>query len=180
MPEPLTKLLASLRRSCKAGLWSSGVNLARAGAVAVESRSDEEIVLRVRSPGRAVAPTVVLYPGENEWDCDCPGRVRPCEHLAAAAIALGQGEPASAGDAEAKPLPKAEETWARVVYRFSQVPGGLQLRRFVVRGDGTETPLAGTLSALLSRPDEARSLHVEQYDLQADRILESGSRGTLP
>ena len=180
MPEPLTKLLASLRRSCKAGLWSSGVNLVRAGAVAVESRNDEEIVLRVRSPGRAVAPTVVLYPGENEWDCDCPGRVRPCEHLAAAAIALGQGEAASAGDAEAKPLPKAEETWARVVYRFSQVPGGLQLRRFVVRGDGTETALAGTLSALLSRPDEARSLHVEQYDLQADCMLESASRGTLP
>ena len=66
------------------------------------------------------------------------------------------------------------------MYRFSQVPGGLQLRRFVVRGDGSETPLAGTLSALLSRPAEVRNLHVEQYDLQADRMLESGSRGTLP
>ena len=180
MPDPLTKLLASLRRSCKAGLWSSGVNLVRAGAVAVESRNDEEIVLRVRSPGRAVAPTVVLYPGENEWDCDCPGRVRPCEHLAAAAIALGQDEAATASDAEAKPLPKAEEAWTRIVYRFSQVPGGLQLRRFVVRGDGSETPLHGTLSSLLSRPAEARNLHVEQYDLQADRMLESGSRGVLP
>jgi superfamily II DNA or RNA helicase len=180
MPDPLTKLLASLRRSCKPGLWSSGVNLVRAGAVAVESRNDEEIVLRVRSPGRAVAPTVVLYPGENEWDCDCPGRVRPCEHLAAAAIALGQGEAASAGDAEAKPLPKAEDTWARIVYRFSQVPGGLQLRRFVVRADGSETPLQGTLSALLSRPEQARNLQVEQHDLQADRILEFGSHGTLP
>ena len=180
MPDSLTKLLASLRRSCKSGLWSSGVNLVRAGAVAVESRNDEEIVLRVRSPGRAVAPTVVLYPGENEWDCDCPGRVRPCEHLAAAAIALGQGEAASAGDAEAKPLPKAEDTWARIVYRFSQIPGGLQLRRFVVRADGSETPLQGTLSALLSRPDQARNLQVEQHDLQTDRILEFGSHGTLP
>jgi len=180
MPDPLTKLLASIRRSCKAGLWSSGVNLVRAGAVAVESRNDEEIVLRVRTPGRAVAPTVVLYPGENEWDCDCPGRMRPCEHLAAAAIALGQGEAASAGDTDAKPLPKADETWARIVYRFSQVPGGLQLRRFVVRADGSETPLQGTLSALLSRPDQARNLQVEQHDLQADRILEIGSHGTLP
>jgi len=180
MPDPLTKLLASIRRSCKAGLWSSGVNLVRAGAVAVESRNDEEIVLRVRTPGRAVAPTVVLYPGENEWDCDCPGRVRPCEHLAAAAIALGQGEAASAGEAEAKPVPKAAETWARIVYRFSQVPGGLQLRRFVVRADGSETPLQGTLSALLSRPDQARNLQVEQHDLQADRMLEIGSHGTLP
>jgi superfamily II DNA or RNA helicase len=180
LSEHLTKLLASLRRSCKAGLWSSGVNLVRAGAVVVESRNDEEIVLRVRSPGRAVAPTVVLYPGENEWDCDCPGRVRPCEHLAAAAIALGQGEPAAAGDAAAAPLPKAEETWARIVYRFSQVPGGLQLRRFVVRADGSETPLESTLSALLARAAEVRNLQVEQCDLQADRILETGSRGTLP
>ena len=180
MPDHLTKLSASLRRSCKAGLWSSGVNLVRAGAVAVESRSDEEIVLRVRGPGRAVAPTVVLYPGENEWDCDCPGRVRPCEHLAAAAIALGQGEAASAGDAAVAPLPKTAEAWARIVYRFSQIPGGLQLRRFVVRADGSETPLAGTLSALLSRPDQARNLQVEQHDLHADRILEFGSHGTLP
>ena len=179
MPDQLTKLLASLRRSCKSGLWSSGVNLVRAGAVAVESRNDEEIVLRVRSPGRAVAPTVVLYPGENEWDCDCPGRVRPCEHLAAAAIALGQGDAATGGDAETRPLPKSEEAWARIAYRFAQVPGGLHLRRFVVRSDGSETPLAGTLSALLSRPEQARSLQVEQYDLQADRILESGSRATL-
>ena len=62
--------------------------LARAGGVAVESRGAEEIVLRVRSPGRVVAPTVVLYPTENEWECDCPSRVSPCEHVAAAAIAL--------------------------------------------------------------------------------------------
>jgi hypothetical protein len=53
------------------------VNLVRAGAVAVESRDDEEIVLRVRAQGRAVPAQVVLYPGEDEWDCDCPGRQRP-------------------------------------------------------------------------------------------------------
>ena len=178
-PEPLSKLLASLRRACKPGVWSSGVNLVRAGAVAIESRNEEEIVLRVRSPGRAVAPSVVLYPGENEWDCDCPGRVRPCEHLAAAAIALGQDDAAGAGSAQAKPVQRADEAWGRIVYRFSQVPGGLQLRRFLLRADGSETPLEGTLSALLSRPAEERNLHVEQYDLQADRILEAGNRGIL-
>ncbi len=180
MSAQLQKLLASLRRACKPGVWSSGVNLVRAGAVAVESRNDEEIVLRVRAHGHAVPPSVVLYPGENEWDCDCSGRLRPCEHLAAAAIALGQDQAAASGASEAKAVPKAEETWARVVYRFSQADGGLQLRRFVVRGDGSETALDGTLSALLSRPAEARNLQVEQYDLQADRLLESGSRAVLP
>ena len=81
MPTEIAKLVVSLRRACKAGVWSAGVNLVRAGAVAVESRDDEEIVLRVRAQGRAVPAQVVLYPGEDEWDCDCPGRQRPCEHL---------------------------------------------------------------------------------------------------
>jgi superfamily II DNA or RNA helicase len=154
------------------------VNLVRAGAVAVESRDDEEIVLRVRAQGRAVPAQVVLYPGEDEWDCDCPGRQRPCEHLAASGIALSQEE--ADGAAEEKPVQSSAETWARVAYRFTQVDGGLTLRRFIVRADGGETQLDGTLSALLSRPAEARDVQVEQCDLQADRLLESAARATLP
>ena len=178
MPTEIAKLVASLRRATKAGVWSAGVNLVRAGAVTVESRSDEEIVLRVRAQGRAVPAQVVLYPGQDEWDCDCPGRMRPCEHLAASAIALGQAEGDGVG--EAKPVQSSAESWARVAYRFAQVEGGLSLRRFVVHADGSEAPLDGTLSALLSRPAEARSLQVEQCDLQADRLLETGARATLP
>ena len=49
---PLEALLASIRKRCKPGLWSQGVTLARAGAVTVESPAAEEIVLRVRAPGR--------------------------------------------------------------------------------------------------------------------------------
>jgi len=173
---PLDKVVVSLKRACKGGIWSAGVNLVRAGAVAVESRNDEEIVLRVRAHGRVVPAEVVIYPTEDEWDCDCPARVRPCEHLAAAAIALSQAE-GEGGDA--KPLATAE-SWSRVSYRFSQVDGGLTLRRTIVRGDGSEVPLEGTLSALLSRPADARSVHVEQCDLQADRLLESGARAVLP
>ena len=178
MPSELTKLIASLRRASKAGVWSAGVNLVRAGAVTVESRSDEEIVLRVRAQGRAVPAEVVLYPGQDEWDCDCPGRMRPCEHLAASAIALGQAE--GDGTGEAKPVQTSAEVWARVAYRFARLEGGLTLRRFIVHADGSESPLDGTLSALLSRPADARSLQVEQCDLQADRLLETGARATLP
>ncbi len=178
MDAETAKLIASLRRACKAGVWSAGVNLVRAGAVTVESRSDEEIVLRVRAQGRAVPAQVVLYPGEDEWDCDCPGRQRPCEHLTAAGIALSQED--AGGAAQAKPVQSTAETWARVAYRFAQVDGGLTLRRFIVRADGSETQLDGTLSALLSRPAEARDVQVEQCDLQADRLLESAARATLP
>ena len=110
---------------------------------------------------------VVLYPGQDEWECDCPGRMRPCEHLAASAIALSQAE----GEGEAKPVQTSAEVWARVAYRFAQADDGLTLRRFIVRADGSETLLDGTLSALLSRPAEARSLQIEQCDLQADRLL---------
>ena len=85
-------LLASIRKRCKSGLWSQGVTLARTGAVAVESQSAEEIVLRIRAPGRVVPSTVVLYPTENEWECDCPSRVSPCEHVAAVAITLGEAK----------------------------------------------------------------------------------------
>src|SRR5579862_8259512 len=56
----LNALVASIRRNCPSGLWSKGVSLARDGGVTVESRSAQEIVLRVRSPGRVVAPTAVL------------------------------------------------------------------------------------------------------------------------
>ena len=178
MPTEIAKLTASLRRACKPGVWSAGVNLVRAGAVTVESQSDEEIVLRVRAQGRAVAAQVVLYPGQDEWECDCPGRMRPCDHLAASAIALSQAE--GEGTGEAKPVQISAEVWARVAYRFAQVEGGLTLRRFIVRGDGGETLLDGTLSALLARPSEAKSLQIEQWDLQADRLLETGARATLP
>src|SRR5262245_32328744 len=93
VPAPV---LAAIRKRCKPGLWSQAVTLARAGAVAVESQTGEEIVLRVRAPGRAVAVTSVIYPTENEWECDCPSRFSPCEHVAAAAIVLG--EPKAEGE----------------------------------------------------------------------------------
>ena len=85
---PAEALLAVVRRNSRPGTWSSGVTLHRSGSVALESREAEEVVYRVRVQGRPVAVTVVLYPGEREWDCDCGGRVSPCDHVAAAAIAL--------------------------------------------------------------------------------------------
>jgi superfamily II DNA or RNA helicase len=185
----------SVRKAAKAGTWSAAVKLARAGAVLVESREDEEIVARVRSPGRAVAATVVLYPGENEWDCDCGGRISPCEHVAAAAIFLLQGselpqgpEKAAASGPEAggtaiasgAPPPRAPaRVWGRVIYRLSRAEAGLRVARAIV-SDGRETPLASTLSALLSRPADAATVSPEEVDLRADQLLGAGSRAALP
>jgi SNF2 domain-containing protein/helicase-like protein len=173
---PLEALLASIRRRCKPGLWSQGVTLARAGAVTVESTSPEEIVLRVRAPGRVVAPTVVLYPTENESECDCPGRVSPCEHVAAAAIFLSAPKEEGAAPAE-RPV-------ARVGYRFTRGEGGLRLARVLVEADGSEAPLGGTLASRLADPARRAQLQVEEVDLRAETLLETGghagNRGVLP
>ena len=157
---PPAALVEAIRKAAPAGIWSAGVKLARADAVAVESQSADEVVLRVRAPGRPVAPTVVLLPGEVDWDCDCPGRVRPCEHIVAAALSVGQSETAAAAS------PRAASAWARIAYRFSRVEGGggLKLRRVLVRGDGAgaliEAPLDVTLSVFRNR-SEAADLHLD-------------------
>ena len=108
----------------------NGVNLARSGAVALQSRTASEIELRVRAAGRSVALTVVLYPGDEAWECDCPGRVDPCEHVVAAAISLQQAEKQDA------PLVTTASRWSRVVYRFTRVAGGLELHRTLAHADG--------------------------------------------
>jgi hypothetical protein len=184
-------LAESVRRAAKPGTWSAAVKLARADAVLVESSDEDEIVARVRSPGRTVAPTVVLYPGEREWDCDCGGRVSPCEHVAAASISLLQTpgiDADSAGDApaaEGQPAPRPAATrptarvWGRIIYRLARAEGGLRVTRAIV-SDGTEAPLLSTLSALLARPADAATVSPEEVDLRADLLLGPGSRAALP
>jgi hypothetical protein len=191
--QAVKKLADAVRRSAKAGTWSAAVKLARAGAVLVESSDDDEVVARVRSPGRVVAPTVVLYPAEPEWDCDCGGRVSPCEHVAAATISLlqaredtaesGESAASSASEAALSPEAKAKagpaRVWGRIIYRLARAEGGLRVARAVV-SEGRETPLASTLSALLSRPADAATVSPEQVDLRADQLLGPGSRAALP
>jgi len=78
----------AIRQACSSHMWSRAVELVRASAVAGVSEDDDEIVCRVRTPDRAVAPTVRLYPGDEEWDCDCDSKAPCCEHIAAAVIAV--------------------------------------------------------------------------------------------
>lgn len=168
------QLLEAVRKAARPGIWSTGVNLSRSGAVALQAQTGQEMELRVRAPGRSVPLTVTLYPQDEAWECDCPGRVDPCEHVVAAAISVQQAERQEA------PLQAAASRWARVVYRFTRVDGGLQLERALVHADGREEPLEGSLAALLARPAQAASVQVEQADLNADRLLERRTRGALP
>src|SRR3954452_2434193 len=130
-------LIALIRKRCKPALWSQGVTMARAGGVAVESSIADEIVLRVRAPGKIVPATAVLYPTGSEWECDCPSRMSPCEHVAAAAISLsaaerpaGSGQPGAVDAPPALPVAPAAALGARVISRFDRLPDGLRLSRF--------------------------------------------------
>lgn len=166
-------LLEAVRKEARPGIWTTGVNLARSGAVALQARTASEIELRVRAPGRSVPLTVVLYPNDEAWECDCPGRVDPCEHVVAAAISLQQAE------SQDKPLEATSSKWSRVVYHFTRVEGGLQLERTLAHADGTEEALDGNLSAIMAKPAQAATLQVEQSDLITDRLLERRTRGAL-
>jgi superfamily II DNA or RNA helicase len=170
---PPAQLLEAVRKEARPGIWSNGVNLSRSGAVALQSRTASEIELRVRAPGRSVAVTVVLYPGDEAWECDCPSKVDPCEHVVAAAISLQQAESQEA------PLQTTSSRWSRVVYRFTRVPGGLELQRTLAHADGKEEPLDGNLASLIAQPAQAATLQVEQSDLIVDRLLERRTRGAL-
>ena len=167
-----TQLLEAVRKEAKPGLWSRGVSLARDGAVALQSRTASEIELRVKVTGRAVAFTVVLYPGDEAWECDCPSPVDPCEHVVAGAISLDKAEKQDA------PLEAVAERWSRVVYRFTRVEGGLQLHRVLAHADGTEEPLED-LTGRIAKPQGGVTLQVEQVDLVMERLLERRTRGPL-
>ncbi|MBM7112115.1 DEAD/DEAH box helicase [Archangium primigenium] len=170
----LAQLLEAVRKEARPGIWTVGVNLARSGAVALQKRTDKELQLRVKAPGRTVALTVSLYPGDDVWECDCPAQVDPCEHVVAAAIAVQQAEKQEA------PMEVTATRWSRVVYRFSRVEGGLELHRHIAHADGTAEPLEESLALVLARPARAAKLQVENADLLADRLLEKRTRGALP
>ncbi|MBZ4417291.1 DEAD/DEAH box helicase [Myxococcus sp. RHSTA-1-4] len=196
------ELLEAVREEARPDTWSAGMGLARAGAVSVQSVGEEEAVLRVRAAGRPTPVTTVLYPEDEIWECDCRGRVDPCEHVVAAAIffhhsqtqraptqrapaprAAAPARPASPPQAPAAqpgPRPGAAPKPERMVYRFKRVDGGLQLERLLVRPDNTARLLARSLASLLTNPVEAARIHVEPCDRVADRLLLKPTKGALP
>ena len=188
------ELLEAVREEARPDTWSAGTGLARSGAVSVQSVGQEEAVLRVRVTGRPTPLTTVLYPEDDIWECDCRGKVDPCEHVVAAALVLHQSvtqrapaprAPAPRAPTQAMPArpaaarpgtaPKPE----RMVYRFKRVDGGLQLERLLVRPDNTARLLARSLASVLANPVEAARIQVEPCDLLADKLLLRPTKGAL-
>ena len=104
-------MLDVVRKACLPAIWSQGVKLAREGAVLRTSEGGQagarEMTFRVRAASHPVAPTVTLYLDDEEWSCDCGGKVDPCPHVAAAAIAIAQALESGTPIAESAPAPSA-------------------------------------------------------------------------
>jgi superfamily II DNA or RNA helicase len=165
-------VLSAVRKACLPAIWSQGVKLARENAVSKVSEGKGEIVVRVRAGALPVPPTVTLYLDEEEWSCDCGGKVDPCPHVAAAAIAVDGGNLPAAAAAS------AESPSSHVAYRLTSSGGRLNLTRVLVESTG-ETPIRGSIVA-----DSFRAKHPKlaptHDDLRIDRVMALTSREQIP
>ena len=164
-------LLEAIRKACLPGVWSQGVKLAREGAVTSGLTTADELTFRVRAPGHAIALTVTLYVEGPEWTCDCDGKVDPCAHVAAAAIAVAKaaerGESLTAAQVM-KP--------ARLVYRMAMKDRLLTVVRVLVHGDGREERLADSIASSVARGRVPEGWTPAHEDLHVERILGTPAR----
>jgi superfamily II DNA or RNA helicase len=169
----MNELFEAMRAEAESGVWSRAVELVRRGAVSVESRSDEEIVLRVLVRAGRAAPAVRLHPAESSWECDCDGPDDPCEHACAGAIALRRAS--ESGQA----LPSASGSAAKLGYRLTRAPGGLALARVLVR-DGQSEPLVHSLAAYATGRAGGPAPLVSAEDLAVERLIDPRRTGPPP
>ncbi|MEO7330285.1 MAG: DEAD/DEAH box helicase, partial [Minicystis sp.] len=158
------------------------VKLAREGAVFAPQNKDDSVTVRVKSVGQVVAPTVVLYPNDGEWTCDCDGKVDPCAHVAAAVIALTQpGQVVESGPAVTVALAQAQApTGGTIRYRLEHQGGALRLFRSVVRPDGSEEPLTISLASAAAGSSRLASIQPTHEDLGIDRLVGTKQYGHFP
>lgn len=137
--------------------------------MSIQSRSDSEVVLRVRAPGHVVACTVVVYPVDLEWTCDCDSRTDPCAHVVAATIALSQ--PELLADTEGERAP------GHIRYILSQPePATLVLQRELV-SDGKAQAFTTTLAGLAAQA--STPVQLEEHDFELEHVIRAGRGGRL-
>ena len=157
----LSTLRDAIRSAATERTWSQGVTLARDGRVGGRGQKGDEITLEVRVPGRPTPFEVVLNPSHAEWECDCTSREKVCSHVVASLLA---SEQAAEGE-----LPKSSMAGAQLRYQLMPDPGGVIVKRILVRGDRTE-PLDGSLLSLIGT-GKASHIATIEADLTADHLL---------
>ncbi|HET9301069.1 MAG TPA: SWIM zinc finger family protein, partial [Candidatus Polarisedimenticolaceae bacterium] len=166
-------LLDAVKGACLPGVWSRGVELARAEAVTGVEEDDDRVELRVVERGGLISRTVELLLDDLTWDCTC-GTRPVCAHVAAAAIAF------EAAREEGRGLPRPTAARGRLLYRFLRETGGLALQRAIEAGDRA-VPFEATLAALAAGRVAGMPLFEStQADLAVERALGTHRRGPLP
>jgi superfamily II DNA or RNA helicase len=163
---PNQLIYQAIQEACTRPVWSRGVELARAGAIHFEDRSENNLTLRVATRGGLVSPEVTLYPDDEDWECSCSSPLDPCEHIAAAVIALHQAE--KSGQA----LPKLGEDRGRIVYDLVEQSGDLHLTRSIESG-GQRSALQGSLTAAAAGHRIGPEFVATPADLAIERELSS-------
>ncbi|MEM9456925.1 MAG: DEAD/DEAH box helicase [Myxococcota bacterium] len=173
-PSAIDALLREIRSACSARTWSRGVELARSGAVVGLSDEGDEVEFRVTMGSGVASPVVVLFPDEQEWDCECNSRERACMHVAAAAIAFKQ---IRQGGGEALPAAPRGASPAAIGYRLFSHERRLALRRVVKIEGEDDRPIRASLKQAghgLSRP-----LVTTEADLSFERRFGTVSGGII-
>jgi superfamily II DNA or RNA helicase len=142
------------------------VKLVRDGAITTSGATPEELTFRVRAPGHAIALTVTIYVQGPEWTCDCDGKIDPCAHVAAAAIASAQAVE------RGEPIPTAPPPRpSRLVYRLSKRDMLLAVVRVLIHEDGREERLSESIATSVARGRAPAGWTPTHEDLRIERIL---------
>ena len=169
----LEDLREALREAASTRVWSQGVTLARDQRVTGHGASATDATLEVRVPGRATPFTVVLYPGDGEWDCDCGGREAACSHAVAACLSLIEAQ----GRGQA--LPSSTKVGSAISYRLTPDPAGLRIHRVAVAPDGSEVPIDDSVASIISGRVPGPKLPTLDVDLMVDQMIGTRINGAF-
>ncbi len=154
-------IMDAVREAARPDIWSRGVSLVREDRVIQVSEDVEEFILQIVPASQGKPCTVHLWPEDPDWSCDCAARLRPCPHIAAAAIALRRSQENGVA------LPSIRDRAAVIGYRWTRMAQGLHMQRVVIDQD-EERPLTGALNG---KHDGGSHLIFGEGDLEAERAL---------
>ncbi|MEM9691689.1 MAG: hypothetical protein AAGA56_04035, partial [Myxococcota bacterium] len=163
--EAMQDFFNAVRKASSSRSWSRGIELARDDAVDGLEHDEDSVTVRVKQPGRTVAPVVTLFLEDDEWVCSCDSKEAVCSHAAAATIAVRKARQSG------RALPQSAKAGARIGYRLGTDQNRLTVARVLVSpGGGTERNLRQSLGTLAGQGGMA--VEPSEVDLSIDRLLQ--------
>lgn len=162
-------------------IWSQGVIMTRDGSQFFEEAHSQETerIFQVLVKGEKVSPRVLLWPEDEDWDCDCNGD-SPCAHVAGTLIALKQNLVKKRSAAPGEKTAAANSL--SLEYHFRRSPRGLTLERFLTNGE-RKKPLTGSVRAYVAAFEAGRiqspPIVANRADFEVDAILSSSGGAQL-